>query len=484
MVVAARSIPIIVLAGQSNANSAGIGMSVFDQVRAEGGLYVHVAVNGSSLGPDPYQLKGDWNPFGGGTATAGANLDSLINQISAMLDPASPFYVPGAYLDKMVWVQGEADAWFSALAASYQRNLTALRAAMTDQFGAHDMVISALSDAAIDAANPTDIRRANYQAVQQAQLAVAAGDAGVYLVDPDSVAAANGYTRSTMLFGDMVHYNVPTGFAATLGRALMQAGPSVNNPAAPSSGETDLQYVTGSLLNDSLSMAAVGLGQAYGAAGIDLMTLTGRSDGVRVQSGGMDAILVTANGGEAFHLDLVSIEQLVLTAGSDRVVMAASLAMVDTGRGSDQVIGRALNDVIYLRGGWDMADGGMGHDFVFGGAGSDLVSGGDGNDLLWGGNGSDQLSGGAGADTLSGGAGDDRLTGGDGPDVFVFGPGGGSDRITDFADGADLIAVQGLPQTLSISGTAFSTTVTVGDITLVIDGVDSTLITSADFIFT
>ena len=154
MVDAARSIPIIVLAGQSNANSAGIGMAVFDQVRAEGGVYVHVAVGGSSLGPDPTQAKGDWNPFGGGSPLAGANLDSLIEQIRAMLDPASPFYVPGAYLDKVVWIQGEADAWVTGLAANYQGNLTALRAALVDQFGAHDMVISALSDAAINATTP------------------------------------------------------------------------------------------------------------------------------------------------------------------------------------------------------------------------------------------------------------------------------------------------------------------------------------------
>lgn len=495
MAVADRSIPIIVLAGQSNANSAGIGMAVFDQVRAEGGLYVHTAVSGSSLGPSPIPDKGDWNPYGGDTG--GANLKSLIAQVSAMLDPTSPFYVPGAYLDKVVWIQGEADAWVNPLANAYQRNLTALRAAMVDQFGAHQMVISALSDAAIDAVNPTATRRACYTAVQQAQLALAASDPDVYVVDPDTVAAQNGYTPSTMLYSDMVHYNGPTGFATTLGRALMQAGPSGDNPSgddpsAPRSGTSPVHYVTGTLLNDRLTIAATGLGQAYGAMGTDRLSLTGRSDGVRVEAGGMDAVLVTANGGAAVHLDLVSIEQLVLTGGNDRVIMSATLALVDTWRGDDAVTGRALDDVILLGNGRDTAEGGGGNDTILGGFGSDLLRGDAGNDALFGSNGNDLFAGGtghdrlfgeAGADTLAGGAGNDRLTGGTGADVFVFGPGDGIDRIADFENGTDLIELHGLPQNLTITAWAGSTWVRTGDLTLILEGIDHSLITAADFTF-
>ena len=49
------------------------------------------------------------------------------------------------------------------------------------------------------------------------------------------------------------------------------------------------------------------------------------------------------------------------------------------------------------------------------------------------------LTGGAGDDTITGLGGDDTLTGGDGADTFVFGSGHGSDTITDFTDGEDLI---------------------------------------------
>lgn len=51
----------------------------------------------------------------------------------------------------------------------------------------------------------------------------------------------------------------------------------------------------------------------------------------------------------------------------------------------------------------------------------------------------DSLSGRAGNDTITGGAGDDELTGAAGRDVFVFEAGHGSDTVTDFTDGEDLI---------------------------------------------
>ena len=47
------------------------------------------------------------------------------------------------------------------------------------------------------------------------------------------------------------------------------------------------------------------------------------------------------------------------------------------------------------------------------------------------------------SDTLAGGGGDDILTGGLGEDVFVFGDGGGTDRITDFEVGVDRFALEG-----------------------------------------
>jgi Ca2+-binding RTX toxin-like protein len=476
-----RTIPIIVLAGQSNANSPAIGMSIFDQVRADDGLFVHVAVSGSSLGPTPIAGKGDWNPFGG--EDDGANLKSLIAQISAMLDPTSPSYVPGAYLEKVVWIQGEADSLSTSLATNYEKNLNALRTTLTDTFGAHEMVICALSDAAIDGVTASDTRRANYAAVQAAQLALGATDPDVFIVDPDEVAAQYGFTPSTMLIGDMVHYNIRSGFATTLGRALVQAGHPGGNLAAPSPDNGVVHYVTGTWMNDNLTMTATGIGQAYGSSGTDKITLTDCRDGVVVLAGGLDAVVVTANGGPAFHLDLVAIEQLVLTNGSDQVTMAAGLGLVDTGRGNDQVTGRLLDDMILLGNGRDLADGGAGNDTIWGDNGRDILRGGDGNDLLSGGNNRDQLFGGAGADTLTGGGFNDLLTGGTGADVFVITPASGTDRITDFEPGIDRIDLQSPPQSLTFTAVSGSTVVSAGDLTVLIMGLDPSLITAVDFCF-
>ena len=73
-----------------------------------------------------------------------------------------------------------------------------------------------------------------------------------------------------------------------------------------------------------------------------------------------------------------------------------------------------------------------------------MVEGGLGDDLLRGNSGADVLDGGAGGDCLVGGKGDDLLTGGAGGDTFMFGGRFGTDRVTDFTDGEDLLDLRAL----------------------------------------
>ncbi len=87
-------------------------------------------------------------------------------------------------------------------------------------------------------------------------------------------------------------------------------------------------------------------------------------------------------------------------------------------------------DLIYAKDGKDTLDGGQKDDKLFGEAGKDLLLGGDGNDYL---------DGGDGKDILNGNSGNDALTGGTGKDTFIFEAGFGTDAITDFKDGADVI---------------------------------------------
>ena len=88
-------------------------------------------------------------------------------------------------------------------------------------------------------------------------------------------------------------------------------------------------------------------------------------------------------------------------------------------------------------------------DIIFGGEGDDSLAGGGGNDRIFGGEGRDTLDGGEGDDWLSGGTGTDTLTGGAGADTFAYFAGHGSDTITDFTDGEDVIDLSLLD---SISG--------------------------------
>ena len=78
------------------------------------------------------------------------------------------------------------------------------------------------------------------------------------------------------------------------------------------------------------------------------------------------------------------------------------------------------------------------------------------------------FDGGAGDDIIRGDAGNDTITGGAGDDTFVVAAGDGSDTITDFADGEDLIDLS-----------AFSAISGVSDLTITQDGDDTVIDLSA-----
>ena len=148
--------------------------------------------------------------------------------------------------------------------------------------------------------------------------------------------------------------------------------------------------------------------------------------------------------------------------------------------------GDALLD-IYDHTGRVEATGGNGHNAFFSGDGDDLLIGGDSFDDIFGGAGADEIYGGGADDDIGGGEGDDTIEGGDGADRFFFEANSGTDTITDYEAGVDVLdflAYGGIELgDLSISQNGADTHITTstGD-TVILQGVQSTSLDAVDFL--
>lgn len=115
---------------------------------------------------------------------------------------------------------------------------------------------------------------------------------------------------------------------------------------------------------------------------------------------------------------LSEVIQDVDASGFDVRLQVTDIANLD-----NVVRGAALEDIMNLMGGDDLASGNAGNDTMSGGDGDDTLSGNSGDDLMYGGFGDDILSGNQGDDTLSGNSGNDKLFGFSGSDLLLGGSG-------------------------------------------------------------
>lgn len=192
-------------------------------------------------------------------------------------------------------------------------------------------------------------------------------------------------------------------------------------------------------------------------------------------------------------------DQLTGTYGDDRIRGGTGDDVIYAEGGSNVLKGGSGDDVItvgnrsdssVLKGGSgnDTLTSGWGDDILLGKSGRDTLNGGRGEDQLSGGKGRDVLDGGAGNDVINGGAGSDMLTGGQGADVFLFTKGErGRDTVTDFEDGTDMLRFDGVSgfEDLTITQNGADTWITIDGAPgrIVLDGIDSSLIDAADFLF-
>jgi len=126
-------------------------------------------------------------------------------------------------------------------------------------------------------------------------------------------------------------------------------------------------------------------------------------------------------------------------------------------------------------------------DEIRGKAGNDVLRGLKGQDFLYGDDGNDILYGGKSYDHLHGGLGNDTLVGGAAQDIYYIAAGSGTDTILDFANSEDLVELAGFTfdELLILPGTngTLITAARSGEILASLIGVPPNLIGREDFSF-
>lgn len=211
----------------------------------------------------------------------------------------------------------------------------------------------------------------------------------------------------------------------------------------------------------------------------------------------------TAHGGEGDDLILGSNtkDHLYGDAGNDTLNGGNDYHTADTdylygGSGDDHLISgqttapsspyQARGDHLFGEEGNDSLEGGLADDRLDGGTGADTLSGGGGHDRLWGGDGFDLISGGDLNDTIEGGAGDDTLTGGSGADLFGYtaAQSSGTDHVTDFEVGIDMIKIEGSSySSLNFSTTADGLEMSWSNGSIILDGIGQSALSEDHFQF-
>ena len=235
------------------------------------------------------------------------------------------------------------------------------------------------------------------------------------------------------------------------------------NNSVPGSGTAGKYDATGALLSsDSFSyieriiatsgndLVGFSAGAVWGGSGDDYLY------GAQATYGGAGDDLISLGSGSAFADGGEGIDTLFWFSGqpgrtivdlqSGTVTYPDFPAVTDTLVSIENVRGYGGNKQIYGTDGSNRVEGGYGSDLIEGRGGDDVLVGDLGRPATVGSytyGFADRINGGAGNDLLSGDLDADVLTGGSGADTFVLDTYFGTDRITDFEDGVDTLALYG-----------------------------------------
>lgn len=244
-------------------------------------------------------------------------------------------------------------------------------------------------------------------------------------------------------------------------------------------GGAGLDQLSGGDLDDRLD----------GGAGNDLLVGGG---GIDALTGGLDNDALLGEGGTDLLSGGDGNDSLRGGADDDAITGGEGADTALGGAGDDQADGGRGNDRLGGGQGEDELTGGAGDDLLAGSAGEDTLRGAEDQDVLQGGAGDDLLDGGSGKDTLQGGSGEDLLIGGKDADLFQFTRASGTAEIADFQQGLDLIELRGMTSDFSLlaqaigksgAGAVIDLAALGGSGSVLLLGVDATLLTAGDFLF-
>nr|WP_244472462.1 calcium-binding protein [Methylobacterium sp. Leaf108] len=311
----------------------------------------------------------------------------------------------------------------------------------------------------------------------------------------------------------------------------LTAGQEIERLETMSSAGTTAINLTGNELANTL-VGNAGANTLNGGLGADLLYGRAGNDTFQVDNAADRVFEAAGEGGDRV---LASVSYS-LTAGQEIERLETTSA---AGTTAINLTGNELTNTLVGNAGANTLNGGAGSDALLGGSGADRLLGGTGDDTLEGGLGADRLEGGAGSDTasygtstagvtvnlatgfgseghaegdrlvdieqlegsgygdrltgsvdantLEGQGGNDILTGLAGGDTFVFKLGWGQDRIEDFADGEDMLQLQGTGLTfddLTVTASGDGILIGTGTDMIHLANIEISQVDRADFLFT